>query len=153
MKSVLCSCAQARHFQHVCQLWTFAQSEGKSGSCITFISSFWCCADLPFLAVLAWVTLCCVWGHPSLPLKPKHGPQGVPPWETVSPALKNTIRGDTAVKQNLCPSLSPGCQGWTLGMLPGDKGRLVAWFLHMLTFVRTCVLSRNSFALMWVWWP
>ena len=61
--------------------------------------------------------------------------------------MRGTKLGDTAVKQNLCASLSPGCQGRTSGMLPGDKGRLAAWFLHMLTFVSFHVLYGNS----WHW--
>lgn len=85
--------------------------------------------------------------HPSLPpLHPNTVHRG-PPWEAVSPALGSTKLSDTAVKQNLCASLSPGYQGWTSGMLPGDKGRLVAWFLHMLTFVSFHVLCGNS----WHW--
>ena len=42
-----------------------------------------------------------------------------PPWEAVSPALGSTKLSDTAVKQNLCASLSPRCQGRTSGMSPG----------------------------------
>lgn len=80
------------------------------------------------------------------PLTPNTVHRG-PPREAVSPALRSTKPGDTAVKQNLWASLSPGCQGRTSGMSPGDKGRLVAWFLHMLTFVSFHVLYGNS----WHW--
>lgn len=94
--------------------------------------------------VLGWTILCC---DTTSPPPPPHQPNTVlwgPPLEAVCPAPRRTKLGDTAVKQNLCISLSPGCQGWTSGMSLGDKGWLVAWFLHILTFVRFHVLHGNS---------
>lgn len=72
---------------------------------------------------------------------------GGPPREAVCPALRSTKLGDMAVKQNPCASLSLGCQGQTSGMSPGDNGRLVAWFLRILTFVSFHVLYGNC----WHW--
>lgn len=113
-----------------------------SRACSACFDALW---QLPFFEVPVWATLCCVLGHLSpRPTDPNTVHGGFPPWEAAGPALKNTLHGDTAVKQNLRPSLSPGCRGWTPGMLPVDKRRLAAWFLHMLTFVRTCALLRNS---------
>lgn len=96
---------------------------------------------LKFLSGLHCVV---IWTHPRLPpLHPNTVHRG-PTQEALGPALRSTKPGDTAVKLNLRASLSPGCQGRTSGMSPGDKGRLVSWFLHMLTFVRIRMLSENS---------
>lgn len=89
--------------------------------------------------VLGQTTLCCDISSPSSPK------QSI----DIDPALRGTKLSDTAVKQNLCASLSPGCQGKTSGMPPCDKRRLEAWFLCMLTFVSFHVLYGNSWD--WSW--
>ncbi|KAI4802463.1 hypothetical protein KUCAC02_020299, partial [Chaenocephalus aceratus] len=47
--------------------------------------------------------------HPASPSSPKHS-AGVP-MRGGQPRLRSTKLSDTAVKHNLCASLSPGCQG------------------------------------------
>lgn len=97
-----------------------------------------------YFEILVWTTLCCDMNSPPLPLLHWNTAYRGSTQEAVGPALRRPKLGDTAVKLNLQASLSPGCQGWTSGMSLGDKGRLVSWFLHMLTFVRIQMLCENS---------
>lgn len=85
---------------------------------------FWCLTVCKFLSGLHCVV---IWIQPRLPLVHPNAVQRGPTQEAFSPTLRSIKPGDTAVKLNLQASLSPGCQGRTSGMSPGQQ-----WMISVL---------------------